>query len=105
MAGIAAASATYPLDLVRTRIAAQDLVRRRMQLEGAGGRAPVYTSGLFGTFANIIRTEGFRGMYRGILPPSTARVSRILLIAAFNGPSDRRASETFQLEHRVAFKF
>ena len=39
-----------------------------MQLEGAGGRARVYTSGLFGTFANIIRTEGFRGMYRGILP-------------------------------------
>ena len=39
-----------------------------MQLEGAGGRARVYTSGLFGTFAHIIHTEGFRGMYRGILP-------------------------------------
>ncbi|RVW49298.1 Mitochondrial substrate carrier family protein B [Vitis vinifera] len=50
--------ATFPLDLVR----------RRMQLEGAGGRARVYTTGLFGTFRHIIRTEGLRGLYRGILP-------------------------------------
>ncbi|KAJ6922430.1 hypothetical protein NC652_016160 [Populus alba x Populus x berolinensis] len=120
MAGITAASATYPLDLVRTRLAAQlllnlaekhnilqrpndstvmaslacgslsgianpqqillgynamrtttfplDLVRRRMQLEGSGGRARVYKTGLFGAFAHIIQTEGLRGMYRGILP-------------------------------------
>ncbi|KAL9374236.1 hypothetical protein Peur_033856 [Populus x canadensis] len=58
LSGIASSTATFPLDLVR----------RRMQLEGAGGRARVYTSGLFGTFAHIIQTEGFRGMYRGILP-------------------------------------
>ncbi|KAL9336800.1 hypothetical protein Peur_071288 [Populus x canadensis] len=58
LSGIASSTATFPLDLVR----------RRMQLEGAGGRARIYTSGLFGTFAHIIHTEGFRGMYRGILP-------------------------------------
>lgn len=51
-------SATFPLDLVR----------RRKQLEGAGGRARVYTTGLYGVFRHIIRTEGFRGLYRGILP-------------------------------------
>lgn len=45
-----------------------DLVRRRMQLEGAGGRARVYKTGLFGTFSHIIQTEGIRGLYRGILP-------------------------------------
>ncbi|KAK4351387.1 hypothetical protein RND71_030700 [Anisodus tanguticus] len=45
-----------------------DLVRRRMQLEGAGGRARVYNTGLFGTFSHIIQTEGLRGLYRGILP-------------------------------------
>lgn len=45
-----------------------DLVRRRIQLEGAGGRAYVYNSGLLGTFSHIIRNEGFRGLYRGILP-------------------------------------
>lgn len=51
-------AATFPIDLVR----------RRKQLEGAGGRARVYTTGLFGIFRQIIRNEGFRGLYRGILP-------------------------------------
>jgi solute carrier family 25 phosphate transporter 23/24/25/41 len=51
-------AATFPLDLVR----------RRKQLEGAGGRARVYTTGLFGTFRHITRTEGLHGLYRGILP-------------------------------------
>ncbi|GFY82159.1 uncharacterized protein LOC130793012 isoform X1 [Actinidia eriantha] len=58
LSGIASSTATFPLDLVR----------RRMQLEGAGGRARVYTTGLFGTFGSIIRNEGLRGLYRGILP-------------------------------------
>lgn len=39
-----------------------------MQLEGAGGRARVYKTGLFGTFGHIVRAEGLRGLYRGILP-------------------------------------
>ncbi|KAG6395335.1 hypothetical protein SASPL_145978 [Salvia splendens] len=119
LAGVTAASATYPLDLVRTRLTAQgvgpnlaisfsvydtarsywqlhrpqdsivlaslvcgsfsgiasstvayplDLVRRRMQLEGAGGRALVYRTGLVGTLRQIIRKEGWLGLYRGILP-------------------------------------
>lgn len=51
-------AATFPLDLVR----------RRMQLEGAGGRASVYNTGLFRTFGRIIQNEGLRGLYRGILP-------------------------------------
>ncbi|KAJ4719939.1 Mitochondrial substrate carrier family protein [Melia azedarach] len=58
LSGIASSTATFPLDLVR----------RRKQLEGAGGRARVYTTGLFGTFKHIIQTEGFCGLYRGILP-------------------------------------
>ncbi|KAH1093339.1 hypothetical protein GLYMA_14G064900v4 [Glycine max] len=58
LSGIASSTATFPLDLVR----------RRKQLEGAGGRARVYTTGLYGVFRHIIRTEGFRGLYRGILP-------------------------------------
>ncbi|KAG8376957.1 hypothetical protein BUALT_Bualt09G0118100 [Buddleja alternifolia] len=58
LSGIASSTATFPLDLVR----------RRMQLEGAGGRARVYKTGLFGTFQHIIRTEGLRGLYRGIMP-------------------------------------
>lgn len=39
-----------------------------MQLEGAGGRARVYNTGLFGAFRHIFKTEGLRGLYRGILP-------------------------------------
>ncbi|KAI3447721.1 hypothetical protein Pfo_004386 [Paulownia fortunei] len=58
LSGIASSTATFPLDLVR----------RRMQLEGAAGRARVYNMGLFGTFGQIIRTEGLRGLYRGIMP-------------------------------------
>ncbi|XP_030932428.1 mitochondrial substrate carrier family protein B-like isoform X1 [Quercus lobata] len=58
LSGIASSTATFPIDLVR----------RRKQLEGAGGRARVYTTGLFGIFRQIIRNEGFRGLYRGILP-------------------------------------
>lgn len=55
--GLFKCAATFPLDLVR----------RRMQLEGAGGRARVYNTGLFGTFGYIFRSEGLRGLYRGIL--------------------------------------
>ncbi|XP_057971047.1 uncharacterized protein LOC131159868 [Malania oleifera] len=58
LSGIASSTATFPLDLVR----------RRMQLEGAGGRARVYQTGLFGTIGHIMRTEGLCGLYRGILP-------------------------------------
>ncbi|XP_057979087.1 uncharacterized protein LOC131165375 isoform X2 [Malania oleifera] len=58
LSGFASSTITFPLDLVR----------RRMQLEGAAGRARVYKAGLFRTFGHIIRTEGPRGLYRGILP-------------------------------------
>ncbi|CAM6116235.1 unnamed protein product [Calypogeia fissa] len=58
VAGICSSTATFPIDLVR----------RRMQLEGAGGKARVYKSGLVGTFGHIVRTEGWLGLYRGIIP-------------------------------------
>lgn len=43
-------------------------MRRRKQLEGAGGRARVYNTGIMGIFKHIIKTEGLRGLYRGIMP-------------------------------------
>ncbi|RZC84221.1 hypothetical protein C5167_047000 [Papaver somniferum] len=58
ISGIASSTAIFPLDLVR----------RRMQVEGAGGTAAVYKTGLFGTLRHIMRTEGLSGLYRGILP-------------------------------------
>ncbi|KAF5729625.1 hypothetical protein HS088_TW21G01792 [Tripterygium wilfordii] len=57
LSGIASSTVAFPLDLVR----------RRKQLEGAGGRACVYKTGLFGIFRHIIKAEGFRGLYRGIM--------------------------------------
>jgi solute carrier family 25 phosphate transporter 23/24/25/41 len=51
-------TATFPIDLVR----------RRMQLEGAGGRELVYKNGLGGMFKEIIHKEGLFGLYRGIIP-------------------------------------
>ncbi|KAK1271837.1 Mitochondrial adenine nucleotide transporter ADNT1 [Acorus gramineus] len=61
LSGIASSTVTFPIDLVR----------RRMQLEGAGGRARVYNSGILGTFRHIFQNEGIRGLYRGILPEYT----------------------------------
>lgn len=58
VSGVASSTVTFPLDLVR----------RRMQLEGAAGRARVYKTGALGTFKHIVRSEGFRGLYRGIIP-------------------------------------
>ncbi|WVZ06276.1 hypothetical protein V8G54_019622 [Vigna mungo] len=58
LSGVASSTATFPLDLVR----------RRMQLEGAGGRARVYNTSLYGTFKHIVQNEGLRGLYSGILP-------------------------------------
>lgn len=58
VAGITSSTVSFPLDLVR----------RRMQLEGAGGKAPIYKSGILGTFMHIVKTEGWSGLYRGILP-------------------------------------
>ncbi|XP_074271425.1 uncharacterized protein LOC141595359 [Silene latifolia] len=57
LSGVASSTVTFPLDLVR----------RRIQLEGAAGQARVYKSG-FSAFGHIFRMEGLRGLYRGILP-------------------------------------
>ncbi|KAH7287143.1 hypothetical protein KP509_32G040000 [Ceratopteris richardii] len=58
IAGIASSTATFPLDLVR----------RRIQMKGAGGRTSIYEMGILRTFVHIWKAEGWRGFYRGILP-------------------------------------
>jgi solute carrier family 25 phosphate transporter 23/24/25/41 len=52
LAGITAATATYPLDLVRTRLAAQ--------------RNAIYYQGIEHTFRTICREEGILGLYKGL---------------------------------------
>ncbi|KAK6146880.1 hypothetical protein DH2020_017792 [Rehmannia glutinosa] len=52
LAGITSASATYPLDLVRTRLAAQ--------------RNAIYYQGIRHALRTICRDEGFLGLYKGL---------------------------------------
>ncbi|GAB2216466.1 hypothetical protein Droror1_Dr00024240 [Drosera rotundifolia] len=88
VSGLASSTVVFPLDLMR----------RRMQLEGAGGRACVYNSGVFGAFRKVIRTEGWRGLYRGILPEYCKVVPSVSIVFMtyetiksflLNYPSDR----------------
>eukprot|EP00039_Didymoeca_costata_P008473 m.112690 g.112690 ORF g.112690 m.112690 type:complete len:113 (-) comp14097_c0_seq7:2743-3081(-) len=53
MGGITASAATYPLELVRTRIA---------------GMVTPTERGIWRTFIGIIRREGFLGLYKGLSP-------------------------------------
>ncbi|BAT84522.1 hypothetical protein VIGAN_04192400 [Vigna angularis var. angularis] len=52
LSGITSATATYPLDLVRTRLAAQ--------------RSSIYYRGISHAFNTICREEGFLGLYKGL---------------------------------------
>ncbi|XP_057804094.1 mitochondrial adenine nucleotide transporter ADNT1-like isoform X3 [Salvia miltiorrhiza] len=54
LAGVTAASATYPLDLVRTRLTAQTNV--------------IYYRGIFHSLRTICKEEGFLGLYKGLGP-------------------------------------
>ncbi|XP_044954844.1 mitochondrial substrate carrier family protein B-like [Hordeum vulgare subsp. vulgare] len=58
LSGIAASTATFPLDLVK----------RRMQLHGAAGTSQIEKSSITGTIRQILQKEGPRGFYRGIVP-------------------------------------
>jgi solute carrier family 25 (mitochondrial phosphate transporter), member 23/24/25/41 len=51
-------AATFPLDLVK----------RRMQLQGAAGKASVCKPTITGTIREVFQKEGLRGFYRGIAP-------------------------------------
>jgi hypothetical protein len=67
LAGAAAQSSAHPLDVVR----------RRLQMQGKGGR-PVEFSNMFDGLYKLGSTEGMRALYRGLKPacfekiPSTA---------------------------------
>lgn len=54
-AGLVSSTATFPLDLVR----------RRLQLRAQSGEVPPSFRTMFG---NVIKKEGVRGLYAGILP-------------------------------------
>jgi len=83
-AGMIACAMTYPLDLVRTRLAAQTTVK--------------HYDGLFHALYVIAKKEGPRGLYRG-LPPTLVGVGPSLAI-------NFAAYETFRVaaaEHQARF--
>ncbi|KAF2072773.1 hypothetical protein CYY_005919 [Polysphondylium violaceum] len=57
ISGATAQTLTYPIDLIR----------RRLQVQGIGGKEAYY-NGTFDAFRKIIRDEGVRGLYNGMIP-------------------------------------
>jgi len=57
IAGAVAQTVTYPFDLLR----------RRMQIVGAGGTKEVY-NGPLDAIKKIVKNDGWRGLYRGMVP-------------------------------------
>lgn len=55
LAGMMATCIVQPIDLIKTR----------MQLSGEGGTQKIHKSS-FSAAINIAKSEGFRGMYRGL---------------------------------------
>lgn len=62
-AGVVAKTGTFPLDLIRKRLQVQGPTRTRYVL---GDRLPVYT-GVWRTARDVLRVEGVRGLYRGLV--------------------------------------
>ncbi|CUS08664.1 unnamed protein product [Tuber aestivum] len=63
LSGVIAKTGTFPLDLIRKRLQVQGPTRTRYVL---GDRLPVYT-GVWRTAGDVIRAEGVRGLYRGLV--------------------------------------
>jgi solute carrier family 25 phosphate transporter 23/24/25/41 len=57
LAGMASSTVTFPLDVIR----------RRMQMQGAAGSRMRY-SGVMNAISTVFRHEGLRGFYAGIVP-------------------------------------
>jgi solute carrier family 25 phosphate transporter 23/24/25/41 len=58
IAGVVGQTVAYPLDLVR----------RRMQVQGFSGIQYSYKGGILSTMRQIVREEGVRGLYKGMIP-------------------------------------
>lgn len=65
--GIASGIVTCPLDVIKTKLQAQGGFTPVAKGGGHVGHPKLY-NGLFGTASTIWKTEGLRGMYRGLGP-------------------------------------
>ena len=62
VASVIAKTGVFPLDLIRKRLQVQGPTRTQF----AGGRVRVYDRGVWDTGKQIVRREGWRGLYRGL---------------------------------------
>ena len=62
LASVIAKTGVFPLDLIRKRLQVQGPARERL----AGGMVPVYDKGLWRVGRDIVKKEGWRGLYRGL---------------------------------------
>ena len=62
LAGVAAKTGVFPLDLIRKRLQVQGPARARY----LGGHIPIYSEGVWRTGLSILKREGWKGLYRGL---------------------------------------
>ena len=62
LASIIAKTGVFPLDLIRKRLQIQGPLREQF----AGGLVPAYGKGVFKTGSEVLKREGWRGLYRGL---------------------------------------
>ena len=62
LASVMAKTGVFPLDLIRKRLQVQGPTRTRF----AGGRVRIYDRGVWDTGKQIVRREGWKGLYRGL---------------------------------------
>lgn len=67
IAGGTAVLFTYPLDLVRTKLAYQVVSKPKMNIQGIISSEQVY-KGIRDCFSKTYKESGFRGLYRGVAP-------------------------------------
>ena len=84
LSGVGAISITYPTDLIR----------RRLQLQGFDASVPHY-SGISHCARTIIKKEGFRGLYRGLL----ATYIKLFPTAAIQFWTMEKCNELFKNKH------
>ncbi|XP_012076784.1 mitochondrial carrier protein CoAc2 isoform X2 [Jatropha curcas] len=66
-AGGTAVLFTYPLDLVRTKLAYQVVNPSKMKIHGVVSSEQLYR-GIYDCFLKTFKESGFRGLYRGVAP-------------------------------------